>query len=545
MKILTKLYLFSGVALALLLVTSTLGWLGISKGEQAIREIDTEVMPAVRGLQAIGEGQHALRAEELLVLMIARESLPGVALGKRLEQKQLLWKRVDEGWKAYAGRPKRAQEQQLWQVFEAQWKQWKDADSGLSKMQDQLAHADISMDTYQVAYEASQPLFDSANASLRKLIEFNNQAARLSVDASRDTTVAARWGMLVAALIGVVVLSGVALVIIRSVMRQVQGISGAIDTAKQQLDLTVRAPMHGRDELSGAARMLNDLFDTLQGSLKQVLERARLVNLEAGSVAGSGGQIAHGTRRQSESTAAMAAAIEELCTSIETISEHSRQVLATAETAETLASQSDRQLQDAAHEIGRMVDTIQRSAADVAQLATKADDIGRIVGVIKGIADQTNLLALNASIEAARAGEAGRGFAVVADEVRKLAESTANSTAEIGATIQTIQQQTRDAAAVLQSGEQQVRIGVNKVGELVEPLRQLHDGARNTRRDVTDLIDALQEQTAAAQHIGKHVETVSRLAEENSAASANSASAAGKLGSIAATLEADMVRFRL
>src|SRR5688572_8649665 len=40
-------------------------------------------------------------------------------------------------------------------------------------------------------------------------------------------------------------------------------------------------------------------------------------------------------------------------------------------------------------------------------LASAAEDIGEIVGVINSIADQTNLLALNATIEAARAGDAG------------------------------------------------------------------------------------------------------------------------------------------
>lgn len=41
------------------------------------------------------------------------------------------------------------------------------------------------------------------------------------------------------------------------------------------------------------------------------------------------------------------------------------------------------------------------------ELATQAESVGRVMGVINEVADQTNLLALNAAIEAARAGEPG------------------------------------------------------------------------------------------------------------------------------------------
>jgi methyl-accepting chemotaxis protein len=82
-------------------------------------------------------------------------------------------------------------------------------------------------------------------------------------------------------------------------------------------------------------------------------------------------------------------------------------------------------------------------------LASAADDIGEIVGVIDTIANQTNLLALNATIEAARAGDAGKGFAVVASEVKTLATETGKSTGRIGGRITEIQSRTRQVVASL------------------------------------------------------------------------------------------------
>lgn len=73
-------------------------------------------------------------------------------------------------------------------------------------------------------------------------------------------------------------------------------------------------------------------------------------------------------------------------------------------------------------------------------LNEKANEISKIIEIVKDITDQTQLLSLNAAIEAARAGEHGRGFAVVADEVSKLATNTQDATNTISININSLKE---------------------------------------------------------------------------------------------------------
>ena len=86
----------------------------------------------------------------------------------------------------------------------------------------------------------------------------------------------------------------------------------------------------------------------------------------------------------------------------------------------------------------------------IAALQQASESITEMVRLISAISQQSRFLALNAYVEAARAGDVGRGFAVVADEVKQLASRTAQAAEDIGAQIEAVQAETRQAVSAIQ-----------------------------------------------------------------------------------------------
>jgi methyl-accepting chemotaxis protein len=147
-------------------------------------------------------------------------------------------------------------------------------------------------------------------------------------------------------------------------------------------------------------------------------------------------------------------------------------------------------------EIGRQVDECAKIAGEAASqaantnrmvegLSSAAEKIGEVVQLINQIANQTNLLALNATIEAARAGDAGKGFAVVASEVKNLATQTGKATEEIATQIAAVQSAT---------------------GESVSAIRSISDTVGRINRIAGSIATAVTEQRTATQEIARSVQ---------------------------------------
>ncbi|WJY19233.1 methyl-accepting chemotaxis protein [Alteriqipengyuania flavescens] len=198
-----------------------------------------------------------------------------------------------------------------------------------------------------------------------------------------------------------------------------------------------------REEQKEKMLMLADRFDRTVGEVvvsvgaaaNQLHSTATQMSTSANTSSAQADEVFEAVSEAATGAAAAAAASDEFAMSI---GEISRQAASSSE----LASRAGQIAEEADGTIGG--------------LATAAEQIGEIVGLISTIAKRTNLLALNASIEAARGGEAGRGFAVVASEVKELAAQTSRATEDVAAQIRAIQDSSKASVEALRTVNAQI-----------------------------------------------------------------------------------------
>ncbi|RTL48900.1 MAG: HAMP domain-containing protein [Rhodocyclaceae bacterium] len=340
-------------------------------------------------------------------------------------------------------------------------------------------------------------------------------------------------------------LGGIIFLLVRSISGRIDEIKTAIQTTEETRDLSRRIVVMGKDEISTIGASFNHLVGSFQEVIRRVIADSHQVMALSSNLSRSAGHVAAGSMEQSQASAAMAAALEETRSSIGQVAGNSSDAHKIAETAGELSLQGEKIVDGAATEMTRIAAAVQESAQRIELLDQMSDQISSIVNSIKEIADQTNLLALNAAIEAARAGEQGRGFAVVADEVRKLAERTANSTEEITRMIHSIHGSTQEAVQAMNEGSSRVAGGVALARDAGRSMADIRDGASQVIAAVSDIANALQEQSLATQSVVENVERIVAMADRNSSETGEIAGSAEQLESLAKALQDTVDSFKV
>ncbi|MBN1646885.1 MAG: methyl-accepting chemotaxis protein [Spirochaetales bacterium] len=317
------------------------------------------------------------------------------------------------------------------------------------------------------------------------------------------------------------------------------------DMAEGEVNLAVRMPVKGNDELSRLSGYFNTFLDKLREivlSLKKVgsdskslsitldqnsqsvsassvemnaavdemSERMDFLNNEvAGSNQNIGrihsfiSRVVDMIQEQAAGVSESSAAVEEMIANVANIESATESKMLLIRTLEEKA----RNLEEGSA----------RNAVAMDETYRSSEHISEMISVINNVASQTNLLAMNAAIEAAHAGEYGRGFSVVADEIRKLAEQTSENAKRIGETlikviggIQDAADMTKKSTAAINevingisdvnngmdetmSGLKEISIGNRQITESLASLTRITEEVRTSgegMREGTDLVDS-------------------------------------------------------
>ena len=361
-------------------------------------------------------------------------------------------------------------------------------------------------------------------------------AASVTVDITGDVATIRRadtWIWISLGVIQIMLFVVIGFITRRAIIGPLQKMRDAIVSIEQHKDFTQRLPSNGGDEIGQTANTFNKLVEDVQGALKEIHGSVSRLRSAADSVAAASHKVVDGSSEQSNSSASMAAAIEEMTVSISHVSSSAEDALTVSRTSTEVSDMGGKIIGETVTGMSHISMAVHDASAAVEALGEQSRQISSVVQVIKEVADQTNLLALNAAIEAARAGESGRGFAVVADEVRKLAERTSKSTTEISSMVDGIQTRTDAAVREIQDVVAKVIEGQHLAGQAGEKIAEIRAQSSNVAASFSDITDALREQNAASQEIARNVENIACIADENLAIAQSMATNVGHLNGIA------------
>jgi methyl-accepting chemotaxis protein len=248
------------------------------------------------------------------------------------------------------------------------------------------------------------------------------------------------------------------------------------------------AEVHSKEQRARALELLNMQFEAAASALTSTLSSA------AANLKESAETMFTTTQQASNKSDTVRSAAQQASTNVETVAS------AAEELSMSIDGIDDRVVRSSTIATKAMMYAT-RTNQTVQTLVEDAQEIGKVLNLIRQIAHQTNLLALNATIEAARAGQFGRGFAVVASEVKSLAAQTGNSTIEIENQIAKIQSVTGNVVSA-------IREIVATIGEMSEIAAEVASAVGQQRTATREIAQNAQQASISALEVAHAITSV-------------------------------------
>ncbi len=261
------------------------GYYGLGTTRVSYDLVTENYLPSVIALATIDEAQTAVTVGERG--LINRQMMDSELRQAQYDYIDAAWTRVDTAWQNFESHELSAEEQALWNTFTPQWNKWKADHNEVRRLQeekDRLVAAGVSLDDPkiteldEVTFEASLKTRDSfleSEAALKKLIDFNRQAA-IDADLAADALSNQIKGMIIVAIVvGVIAALGLGFYLSRSVTTPLAQTVHMI----QEMNLGRlggRLRMARKDEVGVMARAMdsfaNDLQHVVLGTMQKIAD---------------------------------------------------------------------------------------------------------------------------------------------------------------------------------------------------------------------------------------------------------------------------------
>ena len=343
-----------------------------------------------------------------------------------------------------------------------------------------------------------------------------NAQTKADAEAAFDN---ARNFMLVLLALAVVLGVAAAIVITRSLLKQLGGEPGYTAKIAGSIahgDLSIAIDTKESDRGSLLVEM-KEMRNSLVDIVAQVRRGTETIGTASREIAAGNIDLSSRTELQASSLEKTASAMEQLTSTVKQNADNAREANALAAAASDVARKGG--------------DVVSQVVGTMGEINGSASKIADIIGVIDGIAFQTNILALNAAVEAARAGEQGRGFAVVASEVRNLAQRSAAAAKEIKTLID-------DSVSKVERGSKLVGQAGVTMDEVVSSVKRVTD-------IMSEIANASAEQSAGIAQVNTSIIEMDGMTQQNAALVEEAAAAAQSLQDQAGELARVVSIFKL
>ncbi|ACA39720.1 methyl-accepting chemotaxis protein [Lysinibacillus sphaericus] len=331
----------------------------------------------------------------------------------------------------------------------------------------------------------------------------------------------------VAIIIGILVIWQYASSMVKPINRVVQAMERFAEGDLTQESMSIRS----KDEIGKLANAMNQMqsklkdmihniaqaSDLINTSSKELSQSANEVNMGAEQVAITMNELASGAEGQAHHSNELTSLMERFTADLRETNQYGEHIHQSSFEVLGLTNEGSQLMTSSNSQMKKIDSIVQNAVEKVKNLDAQAQEISKLVVVIKDIANQTNLLALNAAIEAARAGEHGKGFAVVADEVRKLAEQVGYSVNDITTIVANIQQDFDVVTSSLEDGYQEVKEGTTQIKATSETFTTISDSINDVVESVQLISKNLSKVTEDGQKMNSAIQEIAAVAEESAA----------------------------